>query len=317
MRYAALMVGAMGLFACGGSAGGSAGGGAGAAGAAGVAREAGVAHPAGGGAGGGGVRGAGAVAASTAGRAEAGQSRGAPAIRGKDGDIPLRTLEGRPTTLSTYGARVTVVALWATFCAPCMQELPMVNALYRAYRGRPDVSVVAVNIDDTRQPAGLAHVQDVVKRLGLTMPCLVGGERVLERLAARAPDGSPTLALPLLVIIDPGFGLHRHVGFYPGTTTAAYVAEKSAAIDTLLRGEELPPDAARAAGPPPGPPPPGSSIKMHIPVLSDKQRAAMLPQLRARLAQTLPSMSKADLDALMKKVETASHTGGEVTIPVN
>lgn len=301
MRHVALMVGAMGLLACGGGGGGAAGG-------------AGAATPGGARAASGGTRG---QAASGAGRAGAGQSHGAPAIRGRDGAIALRTLEGQPTTLSAYGAKVTVVALWATFCGPCMQELPMVDALYRKYRGRPGVSVVAVNIDDTSQPAGLAHVRDVVKQLGLSMPCLVGGERVLERLAAREPDGSPTLALPLLVIIDQAFGLHRHVGFYPGTTTAEYVAEKSAAIDTLLRGEELPPDAAETAGPPPGPPPPGSSIKMHIPVLTDAQRADMLPRLRARLEQTLPSMSKTEIDALMKRVEIASHTGGDVTIPIN
>lgn len=52
--------------------------------------------------------------------------------------------DGRPTTLAAYRGKVTVVNLWATWCTPCVTEMP---TLARLQRAAPEVSVVAVSID--------------------------------------------------------------------------------------------------------------------------------------------------------------------------
>jgi thiol-disulfide isomerase/thioredoxin len=65
-------------------------------------------------------------------------------------ELPRRAIQdaaGRITTLQAFRGRVLVVNLWATWCAPCMEEMPTLGALQRRFTGR--VGVVAVNVDDT------------------------------------------------------------------------------------------------------------------------------------------------------------------------
>jgi thiol-disulfide isomerase/thioredoxin len=175
------------------------------------------------------------------------QPPAAPASRDPKGQIALTTLDGRATTLAAYRAPVTVVALWATYCTPCLEELPHLDALRRKYRGRSDVSVIAVNVDDTGEPSMRAEVKRLVAEMALEMPCLLGGMPAMERLTARDPSGQPRLALPLLVVIDPAFRIHRRFGFRRGISRDDYVAAKSALVEAALRGDQ-PVD--------PAPPPP-------------------------------------------------------------
>lgn len=161
-----------------------------------------------------------------------------PAIRGPAGQIQLRTLDGRPTTLGAYGARVTVIALWATYCAPCLDELPYVEALHERYRGRSDVSVITVNLDDTGEPAMHDEVRRILAELAIDdTPNLLDGMPVMERVTERDETGAPRMAVPLLVVVDPAFRLHRQFGFLPGISRDDYVAEKSALIEAALRGD--------------------------------------------------------------------------------
>ena len=53
---------------------------------------------------------------------------------------------GEPTSLADFAGKVTLVNLWATWCAPCRREMPALDRLHAA-AGGPDFSVVAVSID--------------------------------------------------------------------------------------------------------------------------------------------------------------------------
>lgn len=61
-------------------------------------------------------------------------------------DYPFVDAAGQPTRLSAFKGQVTVVNLWATWCAPCKIEMPTLAALQKAYDGKP-VKVVAISID--------------------------------------------------------------------------------------------------------------------------------------------------------------------------
>jgi thiol-disulfide isomerase/thioredoxin len=68
--------------------------------------------------------------------------------------------EGQQETLDAYKGRVVLLNLWATWCAPCRQEMPALDRL-EAKLGGPDFQVVAVNIDTTRLDKPKAFLNDV------------------------------------------------------------------------------------------------------------------------------------------------------------
>ena len=58
--------------------------------------------------------------------------------------------EAKPMHLSDFRGRVVVLNLWATWCAPCVKEMPTLAALQRAEAGKP-VTVVAVSMDTSAE----------------------------------------------------------------------------------------------------------------------------------------------------------------------
>lgn len=54
---------------------------------------------------------------------------------------------GKSVMLANFKGQVVVLNLWATWCAPCRQEMPSLAALQRAYAGKP-LNVVALSIDN-------------------------------------------------------------------------------------------------------------------------------------------------------------------------
>lgn len=59
------------------------------------------------------------------------------------------TLDGKPVELSEGAGKVQVVTFWATWCAPCLKEIPVLEGLQRTVKDR--LRVVAVNIEDRAQ----------------------------------------------------------------------------------------------------------------------------------------------------------------------
>jgi len=61
-------------------------------------------------------------------------------------DLAFNGADGTPTTLAAFRGRTVLVNLWATWCAPCLKEMPALDAL-QGTLGGPDFAVVAINID--------------------------------------------------------------------------------------------------------------------------------------------------------------------------
>jgi thiol-disulfide isomerase/thioredoxin len=61
-------------------------------------------------------------------------------------DLAFNGPDGSPTSLAGFRGRTVLLNLWATWCAPCRQEMPALDRLQGELGGR-DFEVVAVNID--------------------------------------------------------------------------------------------------------------------------------------------------------------------------
>ncbi len=68
---------------------------------------------------------------------------GDPAI-----DIKVRTADGGATMLSSLKGKVIYIDIWATWCGPCMAEMPHLETLKQQYATNPDVSIVSLSIDN-------------------------------------------------------------------------------------------------------------------------------------------------------------------------
>jgi thiol-disulfide isomerase/thioredoxin len=103
--------------------------------------------------------------------------------------------------LAEHRDRVVLVNFWATWCPPCVEEMPALERLWQRHRGGP-FTVVAVSLD-----ASPADVPPFVSAHRLTFPVAVdvGGD-VANAYGVRA--------LPTTVVID-GRGLVRALALGP------------------------------------------------------------------------------------------------------
>ena len=71
--------------------------------------------------------------------------------------LGARTLDGQEVDLSTLKGMVVVVNLWATWCAPCRAEMPMLDAFYRQHRDQGLV-LIGLSADRTRDKGDVKRV---------------------------------------------------------------------------------------------------------------------------------------------------------------
>ncbi len=68
-------------------------------------------------------------------------------------DYVFQTRDGAGTRLADFRGRVVVVNLWATWCAPCLAEMPTLATLARTHGGRDDLLVLPISVDLPAQRA--------------------------------------------------------------------------------------------------------------------------------------------------------------------
>ena len=117
----------------------------------------------------------------------------------------FRDTEGRSRSLGEFHGKVVVLNFWATWCAPCREEMPAFQRLQERW-GERGVQFVGISAEEGAKVAAFA------KGLGVRYPLWVGGDEVSElsrRLGNR--DG----VLPHTVVLDPeGRPISARVGTY-------------------------------------------------------------------------------------------------------
>ena len=98
--------------------------------------------------------------------------------------LALPDLGGRRHTLDSYRGQVVLVNFWASWCTPCLMEMPSMQRLVEAMAGRP-FQILAVNTEETK-----SKVWKFKKLLNISFPTLLDSSGDATR--AWAVDVFPT-----------------------------------------------------------------------------------------------------------------------------
>jgi peroxiredoxin len=101
----------------------------------------------------------------------AGQQGGKRAAPVREGDpapeFRLTALNGQTVSLASLRGKVVMVHFWATWCPPCVEELPVLDQMYRSLFGS-DLEVLAVSVDE----GGPEGVGAFIQRNRISLPVL-------------------------------------------------------------------------------------------------------------------------------------------------
>lgn len=105
-------------------------------------------------------------------------------------ELTLTDLEGEARSLAEYRGTVVLVNLWATWCGPCKEEMPALQAFHDKYKSE-GFTVIAINDGDPT-----ADVLQFVKDFNLTFPVWLDPTYIATEQAFK------TMNLPSSYIID-------------------------------------------------------------------------------------------------------------------
>lgn len=114
--------------------------------------------------------------------------------------LSLPDLSGREVSLAAFKGKVVLLDFWATWCEPCLEELPDLINLYEKYQSR-GFTIIGISMD----AEGARTVAPFVKRHGLPYPILIS--------QGDAPRGWVLPGLPTAYLIGKdGLVVHRYLG---------------------------------------------------------------------------------------------------------
>ena len=128
-------------------------------------------------------------------------------------DFGFPDVNDKLLSIKDWHGKVLVINFWATWCAPCLQEIPEFIKLQAEYQAR-GLQFIGVAIDE-KQP-----VQEYLQRVGINYPVMVAGD---AGIAVSQELGNVINALPFTLIVNQaGQIVHRQ----PGELSNAQILEQ-------------------------------------------------------------------------------------------
>ena len=113
--------------------------------------------------------------------------------------MQLPDLAGASHSLSGWKGQPIVVNFWATWCAPCVREMPELDALQKKY---PHIRFVGIGVDSA------ANMQKFVEKVQVSYPLWVIGAGAIDTLRKL---GNPSGGLPFTIVFNADGGINRKI----------------------------------------------------------------------------------------------------------
>lgn len=143
---------------------------------------------------------------------------GLPAVAEEPVDFSLPDLDGQPRTLSEFRGKWVVINYWATWCPPCLEEIPDLVDFHERHHDR-DAVVIGINYEDIPAPQLRAFSEEYF----INYPILQAEDMrpAHERLSVGG--------LPTTYIISPeGEPVARQIGGVTDEVLEDYIKQKQA-----------------------------------------------------------------------------------------
>ncbi len=136
-------------------------------------------------------------------------------ISGKMPDFTLASSAGNNVRLDELKGQVVMMNFWATWCGPCRQEMPALEALYKRYK-KAGFTILGINIENSANTNKRTEIEKFVSEKNLSFPILYDNKKVvtttLEKQFLKKNMGMPTT-----VFLDrSGNARFLHEAYKPG-----------------------------------------------------------------------------------------------------
>jgi thiol-disulfide isomerase/thioredoxin len=103
-------------------------------------------------------------------------------------NFELKGVDGSPISLADHRGKPVVIDFWATWCVPCIYQVPELNAFWKIHRETGDVAVIGVAVD----VEGASVVGPWIEEKGVEYQIAIGDEGLAREFGVM---GFPTLAI--------------------------------------------------------------------------------------------------------------------------
>ena len=116
-------------------------------------------------------------------------------------DFSLTALAGSRLDFETVKGKVIFINMWATWCPPCIAEMPSIQGMYEKYKDNPNIVFAMISFDQDPKKA-----EKFIQKKGYTMPVFFPNETQIPKVYES--EGIPTT----FVIDKEGYIAYKKIG---------------------------------------------------------------------------------------------------------
>lgn len=138
-------------------------------------------------------------------------------------DFSLEDIQGNLVSLKDFEGKVILIDFWATWCVPCVKEMPVLQDLYDAHKDN-GLEVIGISVDQQ----GFVVVKPFIERYGVTFTNLISTEEVVQSYGEGNPAilklYGPLQGIPAAFFINKkGEIVQKYVGEVPKRILEAHI----------------------------------------------------------------------------------------------